>query len=443
MSLTSTFGQALRHYDFPTARQMECALKVVFARNRSMSPATGYDVPLPQVNMPLTPLTRRTLLQAAPIAQAIAQTGGFQMNGTYEGMPSVRLANDKMALTVLVQGSTIADLTLADDPEKLSPFWNPVRMARELGRIAQPGGSFGHFVCVDGFGPVSVEERAAGLPGHGEAHLQTFAVRTNKEARIAELSMTAKLPMMQESFSRTFRVVDGENVVHVESSLENLLAFDHPIQWAEHATVGSPFLESGVTVFDLSGSKSQTRPYQQTVNANNQTQRRLGSGRDFTWPGAPGVDGKTIDMRVTPESPHYLDHTTTLLDPSREHAWTAALNPKKRLLLGYVFRSKDYPWLQTWGNYPPTGKMARGMEFGTQPYDVPRREAVSMGTMFNQPTFQWLPAKSSVQTRFLFFYTRVPEGLTKIDDVRLENRQIAIEDHAAGKRVVLAASLPL
>ena len=28
----------------------------------------------------------------------------------------------------------------------------------------------GHFVCVDGFGPVSPEERAAGLPGHGEAH---------------------------------------------------------------------------------------------------------------------------------------------------------------------------------------------------------------------------------------------------------------------------------
>ena len=107
--------------------------------------------------MPLTPLTRRTLLQATPIAQAIAQTAGFQMNGTYEGMPSVRLANDKMALTVLVQGSTIADLTLADDPEKLSPFWNPVRMALELGRSAQPGGSFGHFVCVDGFGPVSME----------------------------------------------------------------------------------------------------------------------------------------------------------------------------------------------------------------------------------------------------------------------------------------------
>ena len=66
-----------------------------------------------------------------------------------------------------------------------------------------------------------------------------------------------------------------------------------------------------------------------------------------------------------------------------------------------------------------------------------------MGTMFNRPTFQWLPAKSAIQKRFLFFYTRVPEGLTKIDDVRLENRQIAIEDRAARKRIVLAASLPL
>jgi hypothetical protein len=374
---------------------------------------------------------------------ALAQTGGFLANGTYEGTPSVTLSNGKLALTVLVEGSTIADVVLADDGEKISPFWNPVRMNRELGRTDQPTAASGHFVCVDGFGPVSAEERAAGLPGHGEAHLETYAVRSDKAGRVAEVALTAKLPIVQESFSRTFRMVDSENIVYVESRLENLLGFDHPIQWAEHATVGSPFLESGVTVFDLSGSKSCTRPYEQAANANSQTERRLVSGREFTWPVAPGVDGKTIDMRATPDDPHYLDHTTTLLDPSREYEWTTALNLRKRLLLGYVLRRRDYPWLQTWGNYPPTRKMARGMEFGTQPYDVPRREAVSLGTMFGEPTFHWLPANSSIQTRFLFFYTRVPDGFTKTDDVRLENGRIVIEDRQAGKQIVLPASLPL
>ncbi len=86
---------------------------------------------------------------------------------------------------------------------------------------------------------------------------------------------------------------------------------------------------------------------------------------------------------------------------------------------------------------------ARGLEFGTQPFDVSRREAVEMGKLFGQPAFRWLPAKSKIGTRFLLFYTRVPEGFTKVDDVRHENGSLVIEDKAAGKTIRLAASLTL
>jgi hypothetical protein len=80
------------------------------------------------------------------------------------------------------------------------------------------------------------------------------------------------------------------------------------------------------------------------------------------------------------------------------------------------------------------------MEFGTQPFDVPRREAISTGTMFGAPTYRWLSAKSKITTHFVVFYTHVPEGLQKVDDVRIENGQIVIEDHAAHKQVRLAAT---
>ena len=75
---------------------------------------------------------------------------------------------------------------------------------------------------------------------------------------MAEVTLSAKLPLVQENFTRTYRVVDGENVVYVESQLESLLGFDHPLNWAEHATIGSPWLEPGVTVVDVSGSRSRT-----------------------------------------------------------------------------------------------------------------------------------------------------------------------------------------
>lgn len=384
---------------------------------------------------------RRAFFALIPLALALSQTDSLRKI-TFEQFPALKISSGALDLTVLLQGSTIAELVLKDDPEKLSPIWNPMRLAREAGQKNNFDASIGHFVCVDGFGPVSKEEQAAGLEGHGEAHRQTFqVVSSGKQGNVTTVALNAKLPVVEESFTRTFRVVDGENVVYVNSQLENLLGFDRPVNWAEHATIGSPFLESGITVVDASGSRSQTRPYQ--GGRNGQLQRRLASGEDFTWPMAPATDGSKIDLRTTPSNPHYLDHATTLLDPSRDLEWVTALNPARHLLIGYVFRRADYPWLQYWGNYPASGKFSRGLEFGTQPYDVSRREAISTGKMFDTPTYRWLPAKSKIESHFLVFYTRVPEGVQKIDDVRLENGQLTIEDRHAGKKITLKASLPL
>ncbi|HXJ44426.1 MAG TPA: hypothetical protein VNH18_34385 [Bryobacteraceae bacterium] len=366
---------------------------------------------------------------------------GQATTGTFEANPATILANGKLTVTILKQGAGFAAITLADDPGKLNPLWEPMRMSRELGRPATFNPGSGHFICVDGFGPVSADEREAGLQGHGEAHLELFDVQM--AAGKAEATMTAKLPIVQEQFTRTVRMVDGENVVYVDSVLQNLLGFDRPVNWAEHATAGSPFVESGVTVIDVSGSRSQTRPYAVGGGRGGQPQsdRRLARGVDFTWPIAPGTAGGTVDMRQIPENAHYIDHAATLLDPARQLEWVTALNPKLHLVLGYVFRRDEYPWLQTWGNYPATGKFSRGMEFGTQPYDVSRREAISTGQMFGTPTYRWLPAKGKIESRFVMFYAAVPEGFKKVDDVRVENGQIVIEDKAAGKSLRLAASL--
>ncbi|HMF74543.1 MAG TPA: hypothetical protein VK604_02670 [Bryobacteraceae bacterium] len=369
---------------------------------------------------------------------AFCRAQGPVQNSTFENSPSVVLTSSKLQLTIMTKGSTLANLILTDDPEKLSPLWNPMRMARELGRDAQYQGGAGHFVCVDGFGPTSPEERAAGLPGHGEAHTEVFEVHSAHQGSNTAITLTAKLPIVQEQFTRTFRVVDGENVISVESELENLMGFDRPVNWAEHATIGTPLLEPGVTVVDVSGSRSRTRPYPKVDTGN--VERRLAPGQDFQWPLAPGLDGKTIDLRQTPLQPHFLDHAVTLLDPARELEWVTALQPKKRLVLGYVFKRAEYPWLQYWGNYPPTLKMARGLEFSTQPFDVSRREVVSAGPMFDTPTYRWLPAKSKIKTRFLLFYAHVPEGFTKVDDVTVENGQIVITDRAANKQVKLTAT---
>jgi hypothetical protein len=303
------------------------------------------------------------------------------------------------------------------------------------------GPSIGHFVCVDGFGPLSAEEQAAGLPFHGEAYGRLWEVRSSgKTGATSAVTFAVKLPLLQEQFTRTLRLVDGENVVYVESELESETAFDRPFSWAEHATIGAPFLEPGITAVDMSARQARTRPHE---GEQGELHYRLASDEDFAWPLAPALKGGTLDMRVSPAEGGWSDHTTCRMDPARALEFVTALNPEKQALLGYVFRRADFRWLQSWEYYPTNGAWARGLEFSTQPFDIPRREAVQMHSLFGTPAYGWLPARSRIGARFLMFYTRAPEGMRRVDDVRLDGGRLLVEDHAAHKLLALKASLGL
>jgi hypothetical protein len=361
---------------------------------------------------------------------------------TFEGAPAIALGNDRVQVTILPQGSSIASIVLTNDPRKINPLWNPMRMAREAGEKGTFDAGTGSFLCLDGFGSPSQEERTAGLPTHGEAHYAQWETRySGKQGSTAALTLAATLPIVQERVERTFRMVDGEPVVYVETQVESLLGFDRPMIWAEHATVGSPFLEPGVTLIEMSATQSRTRSYGASDGGG--LPNRFAKGKDFKWPWAPGKDGRRVDMRTTPASPNSGGHTTSLMDRNRKLAFLTMFNPKMGLLLGYLFRSEQFPWVQSWEDYPPSKRLARGLEFSTQPFDVPRREAIQMNTLFNTPTYRWLPAKSKVTSRFLMFYTKVPNGFKKVDDVRMEGASIVVEDRGAKQKITLAASLPL
>ena len=332
----------------------------------------------------------------------------------------------------------MAQILLKSDKEKLNPLWNPYWIARQAGLNRPTNFYRGHFVCVDGFGPTSTEERGAGLPMHGEAQTLPWQLQSNrKEGNTTSASFSVNLPLSQEVFTRTFHLVDGENVVWVDSELTNLLAFDRPVFWGEHATVSAPFLEPGKVAVDMPVSKSKTKAYQPAPA------RRLQSFVDFTWPMAPTLDGKLFDVRTAPMAPNTLDHTTSLLDPSRRLVFVTALHLEKNLLVGWVFRREEYPWVQTWLSYPGPNRMTRGLEFATQPFDLTRAEVLKSGPLFDTPVFRIAPAKAKIGSSFLMFYTAVPQGFQKVDDIQLTGGKLVIDDRANKRTITLAASRSL
>ena len=357
----------------------------------------------------------------------------------FEERKGMVLENDRLELIMLSQGGAFVSLVLKDDPEKMSPLWNPIRAAREAGRPPRFGSSIGHFTCVDGFGGVSREEQAAGLPGHGEAcRVPWEMITSSKQDGKLTASYQAKLPLVQEIFHRKVTMVDGEHVIAVESELESLVAFDRPFSWAEHATIGVPFLTPEKTTVNTSAGRCQVRP------AGAAPPRTIQPGAEFKYPLAPRIDGTgNRDVTFVPAPPNSQDHTACTVDPARERGWVTALRTDKRLLIGYVWRRDQFPWIQQWMNFPSTGDLAWGLEFGTQPYDLSRRTVTEMGSLLGVPSFRMLPAKSKVPGRFLMFFTRVPEGFNRVDDVVFEGGRIVVEDKTAGKKLELKTSATL
>ena len=124
-----------------------------------------------------------------------------------------------------------------------------------------------------------------------------------------------------------------------------------------------------------------------------------------------------------------------------DKTWVTTHHPGKRLLLGYIYNTAQFPWMQTWGNYPEEGKLARGLEFGTQAFDLSCRTVVSDGKLFDTPLYQWLPAESTFSTSFLMFLVETPEGFEGVSDVSVYGGVITIQDKSGTQTVTLPASL--
>ena len=155
---------------------------------------------------------------------------------------SIVLANDKLELTIGTTGGRFSRLVL--------------REGEPLSALA----TMGHFLALDGFGAPSGEERAAGMSNHGEAgQIPAKAIAKQESGPVRSVTLQLWLPLAQETLTRTVEMADGENIVYVTSELESAIAVDRPVSWAEHATLGPPFLEPGKITIDMPATRCRVR----------------------------------------------------------------------------------------------------------------------------------------------------------------------------------------
>jgi hypothetical protein len=354
------------------------------------------------------------MILAAP--PAFGQTPTVREQGQIYGRPGWVIETDRLRVGLQRNGGHIADVRLRSDNPRLSinPMFVPAGQ-----------GYMGHMVCFPHFGPASAEERAQGLGVHGEANAvewqQTRAPQITSEG--VTFFYGADLPRTEYRIERAVTLKTGQTSIHVEESVENLAAYDRPYNWDQHATFGAPFVAPGRNVLDLPGTRGMT-----------DSKRTAGGkwveSRLFQWPDAPTKDDGTISMREFAAGPGGEAYTPILVDRARPQAWFSIFNTDYPLLVTYVFPTADNPWIIDWQNQPdaasPAGT-ARGIEFGTSPWDEGLRRSVERGQLMGVPTYRFIGARQRVSTSFTIYMSEIPTGFAGVRDVRVEGGQIVFD----------------
>ncbi|MFC1461155.1 hypothetical protein ACFLQR_01380 [Verrucomicrobiota bacterium] len=322
------------------------------------------------------------------------------------GRKGWELSNDMFSLFVMAGGGHIARLRL-ESRKSVNPFWIPTWKSiepwqyrrRDAARYACKLLSCvcGHNLCLGAFGEPSAEETAAGLENHGETSVVRWrCMGRKKSAKSLTFRYGCDLPIAQMKIVRTIVLKAGSCIARISERVTNTARRDVPFTMCQHVTFGPPFLEPEVTVFDASATRGETM-----AGVFGKPQRLKSSAR-FAWPNGPGPKGR-VDLRRMGKGRNG-DFSTLLMNPKSEHAWFSAVNPRQGLMVAYVWRRQDYPWLGIWEERfsrkenPWNGKsFTRGMEFTNTPFPIGLRKSVDIGTFQGRPSFRWLPALSTLK----------------------------------------------
>ena len=312
-------------------------------------------------------------------------------------------------------GGGLVDFQLKDQP--INPFtWEE--------KSATPAHLKGHFLCMDRWGAPSAAEISAGVPFHGEASRVEWR-QLGKTANEAE--MTARLPLARLGVKRSIRL-EGSSALVIET-VTNEAPLGRLFNMVQHPTIGPPFLDESVVV-----DSNARQGFMQSSPMPNPEHPTV------VWPQAL-KDGMPVNLRMLRDDP-MPNVVSYVVD--EEIGWVTALNPEKRLVLGYIWKTSEYPWLNIWRHVEGGKPMARGLEFGTTGLHQPYPVLTKKGSIFGRPLFAFIDATETQARRYQVFLAKLPNQSSGVSQIRRtgagewvlvlrEGQEIRVKDLLAGQ----------
>lgn len=284
----------------------------------------------------------------------------------------------------------------------------------------------GHFLCVGRWGAPSDGEIAKGIPHNGEVNTLRWKVAglPNKDSLVAKTELT--LPREQMLVKRKVKVHATGTSYQVTESFTNLLSLGRIHNVVQHATIGGVFLNAN-TLIDCNAGDG----FDQAADP-----QKLDS-LSFRWPQGKLVTGPIADLRRTMDDRGYV--TTHLFDADQQLGWVTATDPISGSLIGYVWKTSEYPWVNLW-HWKKDGKPhAHGLEFGTcglgQPYKLLLDKRVSFR---GRNMFDYIDAGETQTKHYMAFYITIPKDFAGVKTLALSGKKLTLKEQGPKGRTVEA-----
>lgn len=320
----------------------------------------------------------------------------------------VKMENNNILLLVNLNGGSYFDFHLKDLP--INPInWHTKDSVKPAFR--------GHFLCFDRWGPPSAAEKANGFRHHGEVNTESWELLTAPQIIDGRStgSMMCKLPMAGLQLTRKIELSADEPVFFVTEDIRNLNRNGRMFNIVQHVSIAPPFLDKS-TLFD----NNTLQGFEDREDGSLDQDETI-----LKWPEV-NHNGEKVNLRqFEGEWPRV---SSFVYNQNDKYGWVTACNPGKKLMLGYIWETEDYPWINFWRSMENGVPMAFGMEFGTTGLHEPFPIVAKKGKIFDRNIYAFIDANEVISKSFTAFLAKIPEDYKGVEKIEISNSLIIIKE---------------
>jgi hypothetical protein len=329
----------------------------------------------------------------------------------------MEIENNKVLLKVNLIGGSYFDFHFKDLPINVFNFYSK--------ESAEPA-HMGHFLCFDRWGPPTDAEKANGFKHHGEANSIDWKLLAEPQTKdsLTTCTMMCSLPMGGLQLTRRIELSKDEPVFFVTEEINNLNKYGRMFNIVQHVSLAPPFLDK-YTLFD----NNTEQGFEDKENGSLDQEEPI-----LKWPEV-NHNGEKVSLRqFQNEWPRV---SSFVYNQNDRYGWVTACNPGENLMLGYIWETEDYPWINFWRSMENGVPMAFGMEFGTTGLHEPFPVVAKKGKIFDRNIYAFIDTNEVISKSFTAFLAKIPEDYKGVDKIENSNSLIIIKEKNSISRDII------